>query len=81
MHVFHIFHGIQLAELAAPKSFLDKTVGELDLRKRFNVNIIALQKENGDLDPLVKVDTVIHEGDLLLLIGKNDSLEQVSSLA
>lgn len=81
LDLIHFSREYSIAELAAPKSFLDKTVGELDLRKRFNVNIIALQKENGDLDPLVKVDTVIHEGDLLLLIGKNDSLEQVSSLA
>ena len=80
LDLIHFSQEYSIAELTAPKSFINKSVGELDLRKRFNVNIIALQKSDGNLDPLVKVDTIIHDGDVLLLIGKNASLEQVNRL-
>ena len=80
LDLIHFSQEYSIAELPTPKSFLDKTVGELDLRKRYNVNIIALQHESGELDPLVRADTVIVPGDTLLLIGKNASLEQVNRL-
>ena len=61
-------------------SFIGKTVSELELRKKYNVNIIALQKGSGDVEPLVQADTVILAGDTLLLIGKNAFLEQINQL-
>ncbi len=80
LDLIHFSQEYSIAELSAPKRFIGKTVGELELRKKYNVNIIALQKDSGDVEPLVQADTIICAGDTLLLIGKNASLEQINQL-
>ncbi len=80
LDLIHFSQEYSIAELPAPQSFIGKTVSELELRKKYNVNIIALQKGSGDVEPLVQADTVILAGDTLLLIGKNAFLEQINQL-
>lgn len=80
LDLIHFSQEYSIAELPAPQSFIGKTVSELELRKKYNVNIIALQKESGDVEPLVQADIIIRAGDTLLLIGKNASLEQINQL-
>lgn len=80
LDLIHFSEEYSIAELPAPAAFVGKTVGQIDLRKRYNVNIIALQSASGGLDPLVQADTIIKQGDRLLLIGQNASLEMVNDL-
>lgn len=80
LDLIHFSQEYSIAEMPVPKQFIGRTVGEIDLRKKYNVNIIALQDDDGQLDPLVRADTVIMEGNTLLLIGKNAALEQINRL-
>jgi len=80
---FELGEGYSLAQVVAPESFYGKTLAELSLRQNHNVNIVAIRrKDTGeDIDDereavvsLPGADTVIQPGDLLLLVGNDESM-------
>lgn len=64
---------ISLSEIQISKHFEGKTLSQLNFRKRFKLNIIAVTHEDStevEIDP----DMVLHEGDEIVVIGKNEDL-------
>lgn len=70
----HIFDYIELDEgygiyeLSMPKSWVGKTIGNLNIRQKYNINIMAL-KRNGKLDLTIASQTVLYEDQTLLVLG------------
>lgn len=65
--------GFGLEELAAPPSFWNRSLRELDIRKRHQVLVVAVK--NADrLDLVPGADHMVREGDILVVIGKDDGL-------
>lgn len=62
-------------EVSVPKSWLGKSVGELDIRKKFNINIMAIKKD-GKLDAAVTPATVLTEDITMLVLGELKSLQK-----
>ena len=62
-------------EVAIPKNWIGKSVGEIDIRKRYNVNIIALKK-NGKTDMAVTPNTLLTEDRTMLVIGNDKALQK-----
>ncbi len=80
---FELGEGFSLAQIVAPESFYDKTLAELSLRQKHNVNIVAIRRKDSaeDFDAereavisLPMADTVIQPGDLLLLVGSDEAM-------
>ena len=68
-----------ILELPAPKGWIGKTLKELNVRAKLGVNIIAV--ENGkktNVSP--SADYRILDGDILVVLGDNYSLEAVQKL-
>ena len=68
-----------ILELPAPKSWIGKTLKELNVRAKLGVNIIAV--ENGkktNVSP--SADYQIQQGDIMVVLGDNYSLEAVQKL-
>ena len=71
--------GYSLASVTAPASFHDKTVKELQLRQKYNVNLVAVKRgEEGDKkENIINVpmpDTIIYAGDVLMVAGSDKDL-------
>lgn len=62
-------------EVTIPKEWIGKTIGQLDVRKRYNVNIIAI-KQNGKTDVAVTPETLLTEDKTLLVIGEDKPLQK-----
>ena len=60
-------------EVAIPKEWIGKSIIEIDIRKKYNINILAF-KENGKLNFAVKPDIILDENRSLLVIGEYKSL-------
>lgn len=60
-------------------NFADKTVIDLNWRKKYNINIIAIIKD-GKASGTVLPDTVIGLGDRVVLSGSNSSLEKFKAV-
>jgi trk system potassium uptake protein TrkA len=84
--------GHSIVEVKAPESFWGSTIGDLDIRKKFKVEVIALKKYViSKLDGKESVDEsktrvvpsaseIINSGDALVVIGKNEDIEKMRRL-
>ncbi len=81
-----------LLEIRTPVKFVEKTLEEIDLRKEFGVNVIAIKRKNPEVSDegktILKEEVIlspsgkdkIMEGDILVVIGKYDALERLNRL-
>lgn len=68
-----------ILEVPAPKSWIGKTILELNVRAKLGVNIIAV--ESGDKTNVSpSADYLVSEGDIMVVLGDNYSLEAVQKL-
>ena len=62
-------------EIPIPKDWVDHSIGELDIRKKFNINIMGIKK-SGKLELSISSDTVLKAGDTMLVLGSNRNLQK-----
>ena len=62
-------------ELEVPEGWIGKTVGELDIRRKYSINIMAT-KENGKINMAVSPDTVLTDNITLLVLGAYKELQK-----
>ena len=80
--------GFSLVQTTAPKPFVGKTLGEIDMRKNYQVQVIAVRRKTEDVeadgqrkkrDVVISVptaETTIREKDILVLIGSDNALRK-----
>ena len=66
-------HGI--FELPVPESWVGKSIREIDIRKKYNINIMGVRK-NGNLELSVSPDIVIQSEQTMLVLGKNKDIQK-----
>ena len=65
-------------ELAPPNSFLGKTLAQLQLRNRFNIEVIAIRDIIADHIHMVPhADFVVKDGEVLVVIGKEKDIGKI----
>lgn len=62
-------------EVEVPKGWIGKTVGELDIRRKYSINIMAT-KENGKINMAVSPETVLTDKSTLLVLGAYKKLQK-----
>ena len=62
-------------EVEVPEGWIGKTVGELDIRRKYSINIMAT-KENGKINMAVSPDTVLMDNITLLVLGAYKELQK-----
>ena len=72
---------LTLAEINVnnPK-IIGKTIDELDIRNRYNVNILAIINEDDDVNQLPQATDVIQQNDKILVIGKQKDIHRLNEL-
>ncbi len=77
----HIFDYIELDgeyaifEIAIPDTWTGRTIGNLDIRKKYNINIMAL-KRDGQLNMNISTETVLHPDETMLVLGDMKSIHK-----
>lgn len=77
----HIFDYVELDEehgifeISIPNAWIGKTVGELDIRKKYNVNIMALRC-NGVLDMNIASETLLGDDQTMLVLGNIKNIQK-----
>ena len=62
-------------EVDLPESWIGKTVGEIDIRRRYGINIMGV-KQNGKLNLTVRPDTLFSRGETILVLGEYKDLQK-----
>ena len=69
-----------LVEVQVPAEFLGRTLAELEIRKRYQVLVVAIKRGEG-LVIATGGDERLLAGDILVLVGKDSDLDKVGRLA
>jgi trk system potassium uptake protein TrkA len=81
--------GHSVVQIQAPKKFHGKSIAEIDLRRKYEVNLVALKRTLTHRTPEGKEVTeeeitdvprptdVIQEGDILILVGSNENVSRL----
>jgi len=75
--------GYSLAKIKSPASFDGKTVMDLQLRQKYNINLVAIKRgdkskdkksDKGDILNVPMPNTIIYAGDILMVAGSDADL-------
>ena len=62
-------------EVTIPQAWIGKSVGEIDIRKTFGINIMGV-KENGKTNLSITPETVLCESQTMLVLGEQKALQK-----
>ncbi|MGE5484892.1 MAG: potassium channel family protein [Ignavibacteriales bacterium] len=69
-----------IVELTATKALIGKSLKDLDLRNRYQINVIAIRRGR-EINLTPNRDDTIKEGDTVVMVGKNDRLRELEEAA
>lgn len=86
--VFDIGKELSMFEVEAPESMIGYSLAELEIRKRYDLNIITIKRlvsMEGEIGPekqykpigILSGKTTIKEGDLFLLVGHQENVDKL----
>ena len=64
-----------IMEVTIPPEWMDRTIGEINIRKKYNINILALKKD-GNRDMNITPDTRLCRDESMLVLGKHASIQK-----
>lgn len=62
-------------EIPVPKDWEGRTIGQMDIRKKYNINIMGIKK-NGNLELSVTPDMVLEPKGTMLVLGRNRDIQK-----
>ena len=69
-----------LVEVKAPSLFWNNSLIKLDVRNKYNINIVGIKKSKGEFLPNPTANVVIEEGDVLVIITDKKTVESFNKL-
>lgn len=62
-------------EIPVPENWAGKSIGQIDIRKKYNINIMGVRK-NGKLELSVSPDMVMEAKNTMLVLGRNKDIQK-----
>ncbi|KAA0224054.1 TrkA family potassium uptake protein [candidate division KSB1 bacterium] len=73
--------GYSIVEMGAPSDWLGKPLAALDVRRQYNIQIIVIKDVLSDKVVIIPGgDYVLKDSDILVMVGRDEDLEQVEKL-
>ena len=77
-----VAEGISVLEIAAPMDFVGKTLGELQIRKKYGVTVLVLRRTQQDEDKQETIvspdaDDTVQLGDTIVIFGLDEKLRRL----
>ena len=69
-----------LVEVKAPSIFWNNSLIKLDVRNKYNINIVGIKKDKGEFLSNPTANIVIEEGDILVIITDKKTVESFNKL-
>ncbi len=68
-----------ICEIAPPKSFIGRSIGDIQLRKKFNIGLLASRDVLTDEITMIPGgDFVVKDSDILVVIGKEQDIQRIT---
>ena len=75
---FHLENGIYLYELKVPKDWCGKKLGQIDIRKKYKINVLTIKRNNEVIMP--SAETVIQQDDVAFVLGESRDIHKIFRL-
>ena len=62
-------------EVTTPEEWIGKTIGQIDIRKKFGINIMAI-KQDGKMSLTILPDTVLKADETMLVLGEYKDIQK-----
>ena len=69
----------KIVEIATPDIWIDKSIGDMNIRNKYKVSIIFVKRGEQVISP--EAETVLQKGDILVVAGEVSKLESLASRA
>ncbi len=66
-------------EIMVPQNWIGKSVIQIDIRKKYNINIMGVKK-NGKINLNITPDLVFKEGESILVLGQHKTIQKIFKL-
>ena len=76
---FQLDPGFALVEATAPREIVGKTLAQAEVRRRYGITVVCI-KPTGGTFTYATPDTVVRDGDVLVVAGETDRAESFSEL-
>ena len=79
----HFMEGYSISEIAPPKSFIGKSIRELNIRSKYGVDVLSVKsmvKQNEKINAIPNPNYVINENDTLIIAGEIKSINFLKNL-
>jgi trk system potassium uptake protein TrkA len=77
---FDLGDEVEVAEIEAPRTFIGRTIVELDVRRRFSVSVAAIRRDDR-ISASISGGEEIRDGDVLVVIGRHEDVRTLAALA
>ena len=77
---FKLSNKYAVVEVLTPKSFIGRSLIQLDVRKRFEINIIGIKDKDNEVNISPSPETVIKEGDTLIVVADSQKMNELNRL-
>ena len=67
-------------EVSVPKKWVGKSIAELNVRQRYRINVLAVKRDDDDLDPLLNPQHVFRADERILVMGENRDLKRILNM-
>ena len=75
--IMNLTNDFKIVEIPVPDNWCEKTIIDLDVRKKHKVSIIFVKRKNDVVYP--GPETVLQKGDILIVAGECNKLEELSN--
>lgn len=65
-----------ILEIQVPSKFVGRSLEQIDLRREYGCNVMAI-KHGGEINISPIATDILHSGDILVVVGKNDDLDDL----
>ena len=79
LHSVAVTEGFTLVELAVPSQFEGKKLSELDLPRRFGVQVVLIHQHVPEETVLPRADFVLKSSDTLAIIGSDEAIRRIQA--
>ena len=62
-------------EVPIPKTWIGRTIGQIDIRKKYSINIMGIKK-NGELELTITPETILADGETMLVLGEYKDIQK-----
>ncbi len=72
---FYLNDGYAIYEVSVPKEWVGKSIGQIDIRKQYEINILAV-KMNGKLNLSINSETILGFNSTMLVLGERKAVQK-----